>query len=150
MASRGLLIRFIDIGLIALFGFLMISDIENSSRVELDSPAQPTTEQDEPSEQIYLAVHISGEGRFSVVHVETDSVLASEITSREVLLEALRGHSQDARSSGRALTLLIRPDGRSPVQRTVDVMDVCDRLGLSRSLQMEPEPGPPPTAGSAS
>ena len=37
MASRGFLIRFIDIGLIVLFGFLMISEIENATRVELAS-----------------------------------------------------------------------------------------------------------------
>ena len=35
MASRGFLIRFIDIGLIVLFGFLMISEIDASSRVDL-------------------------------------------------------------------------------------------------------------------
>ena len=35
MATRGFLIRFIDIGLIVLFGFLMISDIDTMSRVDL-------------------------------------------------------------------------------------------------------------------
>ena len=39
MATRGFLIRFIDIGLIVLFGFLMISDIDMLSRVDLASEA---------------------------------------------------------------------------------------------------------------
>ena len=33
--------------------------------------------------------------------------------------------------------MIIRPHEASVVQRTVDVMDVCDRLGLRLSLETE-------------
>ena len=51
MTSRGFLIRFIDIGLILLFGFVMISDIESLSQVELspESSAQEAEPAPPPS-----------------------------------------------------------------------------------------------------
>ncbi len=44
---------------------------------------------------------------------------------------------------GTETVVLIQPDPASPVQFTVDVMDVCDRLGLVKSLQMDIEVASP-------
>jgi hypothetical protein len=40
--------------------------------------------------------------------------------------------------------VVIQPDPDSPVQFTVDVMDVADRLSLAKSLRMDIEVAPPP------
>lgn len=159
MASRGFLIRFIDIGLIVLFGFLMISDIEASSRVDL---AGGVAEIDQPSDEsdegvAVITVDIGADGSFTVTDVgldggaEDDSSVAPSVrvTTLAGLTEALEVLA-DAHAVGGVEPLVeIQPHTASLVQFTVDVMDVCDRLGLQKSLRMdiELEARAPPGAG---
>ena len=101
MTGRGFLIRFIDIGLIVLFGFLLISDIENLSQVELASAAS-LPESDSSIEKSFLLIDISAEGLFAIREPSTDSVLvegirrASDLENRLLLAAA-------AYSTGREL-----------------------------------------------
>ena len=80
MASRGFLIRFIDIGLIVLFGFLMISDIEATSRVELAGGGDETEvpEAEPVEERAYLVVEIGPEGGFRVTDMGVAGVPGPE------------------------------------------------------------------------
>jgi len=150
VATRGFLIRFIDIGLIVLFGFLMISDIDALSRVDLAGARQEVAEPAEVSEDDergFVAVDILPDGRFllsdprdpesRVVGAATIETLTVELVSRQRL------HAD----AGTETVVLIQPDPASPVQFTVDVMDVCDRLGLVKSLQMDIEVGAPAEDG---
>lgn len=171
MASRGFLIRFIDIGLIVLFGFLMISDIQMSSRVDLAGMSQ---DQEEPlpeeESRAFLVVEVTAGGGYritdsrvvglqaatdSATSAPTDStadatpdstsaetaapLLAPErfATSVPELTDALRQGRAVHRTAGLQTIVLIQPDPASLVQFTVDVMDVCDRLGLPKSLRMD-------------
>lgn len=144
MASRGFLIRFIDIGLIVLFGFLMISDIDTTSRVELGSPTEMLDEvADDTVAREYLNVLVSPTGLFTVLDPEADSALSAELESPLDLYRVLQTRRDQALAAERTVAVMIAPDGRSPVQRTVDVMDVCDALGVPKSLQMEANGGPP-------
>ncbi|MDX1494600.1 MAG: hypothetical protein R3253_11100, partial [Longimicrobiales bacterium] len=90
MATRGFLIRFIDIGLIVLFGFLMISDIEASSRVELAGSGDAAEEEVEPEEAPALVVvEIAGDGAFLVgMPAEVDASGGDERTGGDVSSEA--------------------------------------------------------------
>lgn len=169
MATRGFLIRFIDIGLIVLFGFLMISDIEASSRVDLGGATEEVEEPREtPDDQGFVLVEIAADGSFIVSEstrnrgTPTDSVtgsppdtvssssaaeeaeqapLSAPVRVRTVeALEDAVGILVDAhRSAGRETVVLIEPHPASAVQRTVDAMDVSDRLGLTKSLRMDIE-----------
>lgn len=179
MATRGFLIRFIDIGLIVLFGFLMISDIEASSRVELAGSEEAAEEAPEPEEdRAFVVVEITPGGTFVVgerVSTATagDSVAGrsepagqreegvgvmpatgeaagpSALSGRRVrvadvegLAEALRTLAEEHRGRGLETVVLIEPHPASAVQRTVDVLDVSDRLGLAKSLRMDIEIAP--------
>lgn len=135
MTSRGFLIRFIDIGLIVLFGFVMISDIENSSQVELSAVTDQQSEEDTEVERAFVTVGIAPNGVFSVFDSESDSLLAAGITRSEALAAVLRQIKQDRAAENKEVIVLIRPHEDSVVQRTVDVMDICDRLALGKSLQ---------------
>ena len=42
MKKRGLLMRFIDVGLIILFGFIVISDIKSEAQIQLPITTTPT------------------------------------------------------------------------------------------------------------
>ena len=138
MATRGFLIRFIDIGLIVLFGFLMISDIESSSRVELatTSDGEDVTVE-RPDERSFLSVVIASDGTMSLVETRSGDVISDELSSPDALERALlRLVAADGNVRSETV-VLIEPHEDSPVQFTVDVMDVCDRLSLAKSLQVD-------------
>ena len=147
MASRGFLIRFIDIGLIVLFGFLMISDIDVSSRVELADAREAAEEpaDDEPTQRGFVLVEVGSDGAYrvsdprladDVVRADDPDALAAELRRRDAL---------NAEAELETIVLL-QPHPASLVQETVDAMDVCDRLGLPKSLRMDIEIAPPPGA----
>lgn len=144
MASRGFLIRFIDIGLIVLFGFLMISDIEMSSRVELAGVTQeeqePTVDEDE---RAFLVVEVTAEGGFRVTDSSTDAGEPRLATTTDGLVDALRDGRAAHRRSELQTVVLIQPHPASLVQYTVDAMDACDRLRLPKSLRMDIEVAAP-------
>lgn len=139
MATRGFLIRFIDIGLLVLFGFLMISDIEASSRVELAGAGEPADEMREPeSERSIVVVEVDADGSFLIGPGGPGRDVV-RVADPEALAEALRALAAEHESAGRRTLVLIEPHPASEVQRTVDVMDICDRLGLDKSLRMDIE-----------
>ena len=146
MASRGFLIRFIDIGLIVLFGFLMISDIESSSRVELASAGDAPEEEVEPEEEErgFVLVEILAAGGYAVSDPQDTGVLPVAVTDAGALADELSRRHGVHDDLGVETVVLIQPDPASLVQQTVDAMDACDRLGLTKSLRMDIEIAPPP------
>lgn len=146
MATRGFLIRFIDIGLIVLFGFLMISDIDAMSRVDLAGARQEvaeTAEVTEDDERGFIAVDILPDGRFLLLDPRDPDAVSMGAANLETLTTELVARHRVHTETGTETVVLIQPDPASPVQFTVDVMDVCDRLGLVKSLQMDIEVAPP-------
>ena len=157
MATRGFLIRFIDIGLIVLFGFLMISDIDALARVELADSTAPleTTEPEEAEDRAPVFVDIRADGRFVVTEpppplpadpVEPADSLAEDapvavapllVGNLAGLERALREAADRHSAEGRETVVVIRPEPASTVQSTVDVMDTADRLALPKSLSMD-------------
>ena len=113
MATRGFLIRFIDIGLIVLFGFLMISDIDALSRVELAGARQDVAEPAEVSEDDergFIAVDILPDGRFAVSDprdTEAGFIGAASLEALTAELAARRAlHEEEERET----VVLIQPD----------------------------------------
>ena len=137
MTSRGFLIRFIDIGLIVLFGFVMISDIENTSIVEL-ARLSGVDEAVQPDRDVtYVTIGIAADNSLSIDDTPLASPSVTRISPSEELEGILRQLKQDRAAEQQDLIVLIRPHPGSMVQRTVDVMDVCDRLALRKSLQTD-------------
>jgi biopolymer transport protein ExbD len=151
MASRGFLIRFIDIGLIVLFGFLMISDIEAASRVELadsrpDAQEEATPEEETP--RAFVLVEIGGDGIFRVSDPASDEAPTPVVGSRALQVELARRVGENEVADLETV-VLIQPQPASIVQLTVDAMDVADRLGAAKSLRMDIDVVPPPAPDSA-
>lgn len=148
MATRGFLIRFIDIGLIVLFGFLMISDIEMSSRVELAGATREIEEQVSPDDtRAILTVVIEQDGAFVVSDSRDPNAALVRVRGGDALTEALGNGRARHVADGVDTVVLIEPDLSSAVQYTVDVMDACDRLSLAKSLRMDIEIEAPRTPG---
>ncbi len=136
MRRRGYLLRFIDLGLIILFGFLMISDITVISQLSLpgksDAAAEPPAE-----EQVYLGVSILTDGQFQILNLEDRSELHVNINSMEELEFVLKTLRDQHRDAGMELNLLIEPAPESPMQKLVDVLDVCERLKIQKNINTE-------------
>ena len=143
MASRGFLIRFIDIGLIVLFGFLMISDIDALSRVELAAATELEDASDPRPDVAALAVDIEADGSFRIGSPAGATPVYDSLNSTEALEAALDALRAYRRQEGMETLVVIRPSLYAPVQRMVDAMDVADRLRLKRSLQLELPDGDP-------
>lgn len=151
MATRGFLIRFIDIGLIVLFGFLMISDIESLSRVDLAGAQQQEIEEpaDDPEERGLILVEVAPDGRFVISDPAAPEAGLVVAANSESLAQELRSRRAVNDAAALETIVLIQPDLASAVQFTVDVMDVCDRLSIAKSLRMdiEVEAVSPPRSG---
>jgi biopolymer transport protein ExbD len=151
MASRGFLIRFIDIGLIVLFGFLMISDIESLSRVDLAGAQQQEIDEpaEDPDERAFIIVEVAPDGRFGISDPAAPEAGFVVAANAESLTQELRARRDANDAAALETIVLIQPDLASAVQFTVDAMDVCDRLSIAKSLRMdiEIEAVSPPRSG---
>lgn len=136
MRRRGYLLRFIDLGLIILFGFLMISDITVISQVTLpgksDADAAPS-----PEQLVYRGVSIQDDGQFQVINLEDRTALHVNINSTEELEFVLQTLRDQHREAGVTLNLLIEPAPASHMQKLVDVLDVCERLSIPKNINTE-------------
>jgi len=149
VATRGFLIRFIDIGLIVLFGFLMISDIDALSRVDLASEAVSMEVEvpSDPEVRAFIIVEIGADGVYRITDSDEPDGEPAIAASPVALTAALTTVRSDHVESGLETVVLIQPHEASLVQATVDVMDVCDQLSLPKSLQMDIEIESAPASG---
>jgi biopolymer transport protein ExbD len=135
MQRKGYIIRFIDIGLLILFGFLMISDVKVISRIQLpgneQEPAEPLDE-----EVRRVSVFIEPAGRFRIQDTATGTPLFVDIVELADLEGLLDRLSEDQRLAGPALEVVIEPHPDALMQRLVDVHDLCERLGVQKTINM--------------
>lgn len=128
----GFLIRFIDIGLIVLFGFLIISDIDAFSQINMPGSDQDRTAED-PQQMTFVTVEVAPEGAFTVVDRASGDVPCQGV-DREALEECLVAVDRQQREAGRRAVVLVEPAEASIVQHTVDVLDICDRHGILKNI----------------
>ena len=137
MQRRGLIIRFIDIGLLILFGFLMISDLDKSSQIRI--PGKVSWDQliTDVNQIQYLGVSIKENDDYEITDLTEKQVLHGDLESPEELqffLETLRNRYDN---EGKSLSVLIEPAPDSRMQRLIEVLDVCERLGIQRSINLD-------------
>ncbi|MDZ4702249.1 MAG: biopolymer transporter ExbD [Rhodothermales bacterium] len=134
MQRKGYIIRFIDIGLIILFGFLMISDLTVISQIQL-----PGSEQDRPADPPddntrMIGVVIEESGLYRIREMATDVPLfvnVEQIADLEVLVRRL---VEEHEAVGGAIEVVIEPHPNAVMQRLVDVHDLCERLGVKKNI----------------
>ena len=132
MNKRGLLLRFIDVGLILLIAFIAISEIEIVSQI----PMPGTDEQAEPQEeraQTLVVVQVKEDSSFNLGRMEaTDNLLSlPDISSLEQQLISLRDQE---RAQGNDIVVVIEADNLSQIQWTVDVLDLCDQYNIPKNI----------------
>ncbi len=136
MRNSSFLIRFIDIGLIILFGFVIISDITVRSHIDLPSSDPDEQEAPEESEMSLIVINIDPDNiyRLSDYHTSTFWGEYQGIQTLEMVLRDLNQHLID---EGESPVALIEPHEDVTMQRLIDVMDLCDRLGILKNINVK-------------
>jgi len=132
MRRSSFLIRFIDVGLIILFGFIMISDINIRSQIPLPSG-------DEYSEveviRTLIIISVKEDGTFSITEAETEIGHGVQ-SSVDELEKALSTLQSEKKADGIEIVAIISPDEGAVMQSLVDVLDVCDKLGIAKNINI--------------
>lgn len=137
MQGRGLIIRFIDVGLLLLFGFLMISDLKGTSQISFNEGSEQDFLAANSSEAVLLGVTIERGNRLSIRDIKSDQVLHENVLSLEELEFLLGTMKKGFVEDGKELSVLIEPAPDAHIQYVVHVLDVCDRLELVKNINTE-------------
>lgn len=136
MNDAGFLIRFIDIGLIILFGFIWVSDITTFTHIDMSGDEQE--QQTQKNERLaILEVQVNRGGLFVVTDQESGAIECENVRRDELQSCLSRADRELAQRNKRAV-VLINPSEASAVQHTVDVLDVCQRLGIPKNINKDP------------
>lgn len=135
MGNSSFIIRFIDIGLIILFGFLIISDITVRSELDL-SGSDEQNEVKEPKEQQLLMISLKNDGNYVIMDVRSSSVLeiSENLEELKIFLESIQSSAKDQNLS---VVALVEFEDAITMQEVIDVLDICDRLKIPKNLNLE-------------
>jgi len=134
MGKAGMIIRYIDIALTMLFGFIAISDIERKTQVKLP---REITAASTPSKLNTISVLVLEGPRYTVMEGAREIASDSDLHRIEEVLRAVRQSYLNRRED---VIFLIQPDPNSPIQLTVNVLDVCERNHFVKNINYV-EPG---------
>jgi biopolymer transport protein ExbD len=127
VSKNGLIIRLIDIALIILFGFIAISDIKVNAQINLPSPVQSENAE---SRNLFLLVKIYPQGQFEII----ENQVTHTIDSLQVLEQLLLTLQEAYKRQNANLHVLIEPQSGSIVQSTIDVLDICSKMNITKNI----------------
>lgn len=149
MSKGGLIVRLIDVVLLLLLGFLLISDIVHKEQIKLPGPTGTRSDLSDKSKVLPIDVHI----------VEGDTILPDVNPQQEYSLkklaqlycyylvyqeekvyyirkiDKLEQHLLIAQATYDSVSVIINPHPNSIIQGTINLIDICRRHGLSRKFK---------------
>mgnify|MGYP006293137649 CR=1 FL=1 len=134
MRKNTFLIRFIDIGLILLFGFIVISDITIRSQIELpgSDPAPPSDDR----LPHFITVQIAGNQRYQLYDPQNEILLAA-YENLDLLEDALVQYRNQIQNEGKTVFALIELDDNIQMQSFIEILDLCDKIGIPKNVNEE-------------
>ena len=127
-----MIIRLVDIVLILLFGFIVISDIDIKGSLSLPSKRKESVEQVAKRKRVIVFVEITPGNTFLVFRDKEKKIRQTSISSLEKYLITLRETLKKTETYG--LAVVIKPHEDSEIQSTVDILDLCDRNGIPKNI----------------
>lgn len=119
------LLRFVDVVLILLFGFIVISDLDEDSAVLL--PASTETDLPLPVTDVVLYIGITSDGEF---FDEREKVLLQDT-------DQLRTYIQNhQRRFGDFAKVRIRANYDTPTGYAIQVAQICDELNMKKAIDV--------------
>ena len=128
--TSGLLIRLIDVVLILLFGFISISQLEQRSKIHLPISSETKLSTPDPENLIRISVYPFTEGQWGFL-VENETQLIQDVRQ---LHRYLKNKKQFF--SGE-IRVKIYSEATSPIKYTMQVADLCNQMGLKKSLVLK-------------
>lgn len=125
MRKSGFVVRFVDVVLILLFGFISISSVRAT---EIDLPESTETPPPSPATEEVVFVGIRPDGTY-LVDEETE-----ELQGARALFDFLVREVE--RLGDRPVTVRIRASHDTPMGYLVDAARVADELGLPKALEV--------------
>ncbi|RMF61309.1 MAG: biopolymer transporter ExbD [Calditrichaeota bacterium] len=133
MTRGGLIIRLIDVAMIILFGFIAISDIKVKAQIKLPAKDEtPPAEQKEDPTLLFVTIGL--DHRYTVKR--EDEIVAGALSLEQLEQQLLR-HKDEFSSRGQEFVVLLEPDQDSPIQFTIDALDICERNGIPKNINYE-------------
>lgn len=126
MGKSGFVVRFVDVVLILLFGFISISSVR-ATEVELATSTETPAPPPELEEIVFVGIRQDG------TYLLDDERL--EVRGARELLVALAGQAEALGDV--PLKVRIRASREAPMRYLVDAARVCDELGLPKALEVE-------------
>lgn len=120
-------VRFVDIVLILLFGFIAIAQLQESSEIEL--PKSRNTPKAVLESAYFIAVGVTKEGLYLV---NQESVALNDVSA---LRAFLRTESQELEAE--KVQVRIRSQHDAPIRYALRAAQICDELGLAKLLDVE-------------
>jgi biopolymer transport protein ExbD len=125
MNKGGYLLRFVDVVLILLFGFIVISDVDEDSQIILPSSYQ--AELVPPESEFMLFIGIDSSGQYfderENVRIPTNSSLRNYITRKR-------------NEYGSNLKVRIRANFDTEAKYVMIVAQICDDLGVKKAIDV--------------
>lgn len=122
------MVRLIDVALIILLGFIAISRLK-TEYVDLPAPGNP-----EPPTQRIMEAKVSILANAFVLQQNGRNM---RLSSKEALESAMVQASQRSASRGQKLMFTIESERGSMMQSLIDVLDICQRNQIEKSLDYE-------------
>lgn len=127
-----MIVRLIDICLIVLFGFITISDIDIKGALSLPSKKAKKIRPQDKREKVILTLEVHNNNVFWVSRPGQRRIRKDGIFSLETYLKDLKAYLSRTEKSD--LCVYIKPLEMSPLQSTIDVLDLCDRNRIPKNI----------------
>lgn len=128
-SKNSIMIRFIDVALTVLFGFVGISEIK--LRTQLKLPNELNTSTPPQVQRETVSVRVVDGPQFLLLHHNQPFFLTDAI---EIAEDSLVARYEHAMVQQYDFLVLIEPDPDSPIQLTVDLIDLCKKNGIPQNL----------------
>jgi biopolymer transport protein ExbD len=149
VSKGGLIIRLVDVVLLLLLGFLLISDIVHKEQIRLPGPTGTKINLTEKSQILPIDIHIvEGDTVLPDVNPETEYSLKKLaqlycyylVYEEEKVyyirkIDKLEEHLQIAQATYDSISVIINPHPNSLIQGTINLIDICRRHGLNRKFK---------------
>jgi len=149
VSKGGLIVRLIDVVLLLLLGFLLISDIVHKEQIKLPGPTGTRRNLTERTEVLPIDVHVvEGDTVLPDVDPETEYskkklaqlycyyiVYQEERVYYIRKIEKLEEHLLIAQATYDSVSVIINPHPNSIIQGTINLIDICRLHGLNRKFK---------------
>ncbi len=149
MSKGGLIVRLIDVVLLLLLGFLLISDIVHKEQIKLPGPTGTRRNLTEKTQVLPIDIHVvEGDTVLSDVNPKTEYSLKKlaqlycyYIVYQEERIyyirkiDKLEEHLLTTQATYDSVSVIINPHPNSIIQGTINLIDICRRYGLKRKFR---------------